>query len=97
MNRAALALVETLADAALLVVATCFVFIPEARVAAMTHVLYALAMAGAAIFIWRLYVSGMLGLTPKQIFHSTRRPRVTLLSTAATLMGVVAVVISTMR
>lgn len=63
----------------------------------MTVVLYALAMTGAAVFAWRLYVSGMLGLTPKEILHSTRRPQVTLLSTASTLMAVVAVVISSLR
>lgn len=89
--------IETLICAALLVVSTCVVFIPELRVPAMRAALLSLMLANGAHFTWRLYASGMLGLTPKGIFHSRRRPQVSLLFTVATLMSVPAIVVGTLR
>ena len=89
--------VETAVDAGLLIVATCIVFIPELRGPAMQIALYLFGMVGAVLFVSKLHASGMLGLTPKGIFRSPRRPHVSLLSTAATLMSLPALVIITLQ
>lgn len=88
---------ETLVSAALLIVSTCVVFIPELRVPEMRLALLLLVLANAALYTWRLHVSGMLGLTLKGVYHSRRRPEIPLLSTVATLMSVVAIVIGSMH
>jgi hypothetical protein len=89
--------IETLICAALLIVSACVVFVSELRVPAMHFALFTLVLLNAAMFTWRLRASGMLGLTPKGILHSRRRPQVSLLFTVATWMSVVAVVVISLR
>lgn len=82
-----------LLDAALFIVATCIVFVPELRGPAMRAALFTLFTASAVVTFRRLYTSGMLGLTPKGILHSPDRPRFSLLTGAAAIMGAIAVTI----
>lgn len=90
------AITTTLA-AVVFILATCYVFIPELRAGLVDAALWPLAWAHFAVQFWRLYASGMLTLTPSQILHSDKRPRFTLLAHAASIMAVVALIVSDLR
>lgn len=92
------AITTTLA-AVVFILATCYVFIPELRAGLVDAALWPLAWAHFAVQFWRLYASGLLTLTPSQIFRSQRSKRqgFTALTGAASIMAVVALIVSDLR
>jgi len=85
--------------AATLIVSTTVVFIPAARTpTAHFAVLLLVALVSGEAF-WSMRRSGILRMTPAQVFASydPHKPRATLLGAVAALMGAVAIVILSLR
>ena len=85
--------------AATLILSTTVVFVPAARTPTTHFAVFVLMALVSAEGFWRMRRSGVLGMTPGQVFNSydPRRPRVTLLSLVASLMGAVAIVVLSLR
>jgi len=90
MNR----FIEVTASAALLIVATTLVFVPESRTAPMrlANLVLFFILGGQAI--WQYWRSGILNKTPAEIYAMPTRPKGSLISAVAFLMAAVAVTIS---
>ena len=82
-------------DAATLIISTTVVFIPAARTRPMHVAVVVLMLLLAAETFWRMRRTGILKMTPRQVYASydPRKPRATLLSAAAALMGTVAITV----
>ena len=84
-----------LANAALFILSTTVTFISVTRTPLMHLAVVALALVLGAESFWHLRKQGVLKMTLAQIHASSdsRRPRATLLSAAAAIMGAVAILI----
>ena len=84
----------TAAEAALVIVATLLVFIPELRNPPMRVVLGVLWITISGSQVRRLYRAGTLNMTPRQIYQATAKPKIGALSFVAILTGSVAIVLT---
>jgi len=84
----------TAAEAALVIVATLLIFIPELRTTPMRLLLGALWAAISGLHVLRLYRAGTLNMTPRQIYQASARPKLAALSFVAILTGSVAIVLT---
>jgi hypothetical protein len=66
-------LTRTALAAALFIVATLLVFVPELRTPQMRIALNSLAIPLMVLGLWQSYKSGVLRLTPGQIYESFRK------------------------
>ena len=90
MNR----LIDATASAALLIVATVLLFVPESRAAPLRVVNQVLFFIVGAPSIWRYWKAGILTKTPAQIYAMPSRPKESFLSFVAMLMGMVAIMVA---
>lgn len=78
------------AQAALLVVAILLISMPELNGVAATVVLLSLFGIVSVSSIWRLHRAGILGMSPRQVYRSSRRPKANLLEVFALLASIIA-------
>ena len=86
-------LFELTAGAALLIVATVLIFIPESRTASLRVVNQVLIFVVGGPAIWQYWKAGLLTKTPAQIAALPTRPKGSFLSFVAMLMGTVALMV----
>jgi hypothetical protein len=88
---------QTLVDAAMLLVATVYLAYPASRVLPLHIALFFLMVVSGAVFTWRLHLSGVLRMTPRGFMGSTERSRPPLLSSIAVMAALIALVVSSLR
>jgi hypothetical protein len=81
-------------DALLLVTSTILIVAPEFRILPLQIAQLALWAWTVGSYWWRLHKAGVLGRTPRAIFHMDRRPRTDLLTFAAILAGTFAIILA---
>lgn len=86
--------IDLTTGAALLIVATVLVFIPESRTESLRLANTVLFFIVVAPSMWRIWTAGLLTKTPAQIYAAPNRPKESLLSTVAMAMGVVALMVT---
>ena len=88
------AVVWTAATAALLVVATILIFLPETRTPALKAALVALWTPQSVACLWTSYKTGMLKMSMRELYRMGNKPKTDLLSWAAIMMGSAALVVA---
>lgn len=84
-------------SALLLLAAMCVLLVPEWRTLPLRVAFGALFVTEAVIYFRRLWASGMLGLTPRQMARAPSRPRFSWLSLAAVYASIPAMVVLSLR